>query len=324
MSRWFIPNQNAKAMFKRTVFLFLAALAALPQFAQAKAPRCDALYAGGVAPRVTAAAPARDPHILCYSAYSAMVSGETRTPLWSAEHLTAESVNAARELKRDSDFYEEMALPSNVRATLADFRGSGLDRGHLSPSGDFGDKNSQAESFSLGNVVPQNATSNRRMWSHLETSTRKLARQYGQEYVVTGPAFTTSTPRLMNGRVRIPDLMWKAIYIPGVGAAAYVAPNTAAPKYTVVSINEITKLTGVDPMPGIPSDMRGRAMDLPPPTPHPKEKAGRLTTLSDLLANPGAATESNVAETSYHPHHSASGAYAGTSALRWVMRHAFR
>ncbi|WP_255459670.1 DNA/RNA non-specific endonuclease [Cupriavidus sp. SW-Y-13] len=50
--------------------------------------------------------------------------------------------------------------------------------------------------------LPQNSPSNRRTWSHIETSTRKLARQYGTIHVVTGPAFTRAA-RTLNGRVRI-------------------------------------------------------------------------------------------------------------------------
>jgi len=106
--------------------------------------------------------------------------------------------------------------------------------------------------------LPQNSPSNRRTWSHIETSTRKLARQYGTIHVVTGPAFTHAA-RMLNGRVRIPDYLWKAIYVPGVGAAAYVVRNDATQAYSVISISEL------------PSK-RSAALDLPPPTPHPGER----------------------------------------------------
>ncbi|WP_414222311.1 DNA/RNA non-specific endonuclease [Cupriavidus necator] len=116
--------------------------------------------------------------LLCYRAYAVLYSSQTRTALWSAERLTREAVDAARKLPRDSDFYEEDRLPEADRARLADYRrGSGFDRGHLAPSGDFPDKAAQAESFSLANVIPQHSVSNRRTWSHIETSTRRLARE---------------------------------------------------------------------------------------------------------------------------------------------------
>lgn len=280
-------------MLKKT--LLLVVFSAFIQVAGAAPDRCGASVADGAQPKVLSAKQAGASHLLCYRAYSVLVSSATRTPLWSAEHLTAQAVNQARELPRESDFFEETSLPAAARATLQDYHGSShvqIDRGHMSPSGDFGDLTSQQESFSLANVVPQNSVSNRRMWSHLETSTRRLVRQTGEAYVVTGPAFTDGKARYLNDRVRVPDYLWKAIYVPGVGAAAYIAPNDATPKYAVVSIAELARFAGVDPFPRLPAATRDQAMDLPPPTPHPHEKAGRQTTLNDLLSRvPAAETE---------------------------------
>jgi len=180
-------------------------------------------------------------------------------------------------------FWPTSALGSTLAepATLSIFFRRVL---HLAPSGDFGDKASQAESFSLANVVPQNSTSNRRTWSHIETSTRKLARQYGAIHVVTGPAFTNAA-RMLNGRVRIPDYLWKAIYVPGVGAAAYVVRNDATQAYSVISISELSRFTGIDPFPALAPTKRGVALDLPPPTPHPGEKAARRVAFARLVGN---------------------------------------
>lgn len=221
--------------------------------------------------------------LLCYRAYAVLYSSQTRTALWSAERLTREAVDAARKLPRDSDFYEEERLPEADRARLADYRrGSGLDRGHLSPSADFPDKASQAESFSLANVIPQHSVSNRRTWSHIETSTRRLARQHGAIQVVTGPAFL-GAPRTL-GRVRIPDFIWKAIYVPGVGAAVYIVRNDATPAYSVISVAELRHFSGIDPFPALAKSMNATAMDLPPPTPHPGEKLARRVAFAWLAS----------------------------------------
>ncbi|MFJ4291262.1 DNA/RNA non-specific endonuclease [Cupriavidus sp. NPDC089707] len=222
--------------------------------------------------------------LLCYRAYAVLYSSETRTALWSAERLTGEAVDAARKLPRDSDFYEEERLPATDRARLADYRhGSGLDRGHLAPSGDFPDKPSQAESFSLANVIPQHRVSNRRTWSHIETTTRRLARQYGVIQVVTGPAFV-GTPKTLGGRIRIPDFVWKAVFVPGVGAAAYIARNDATPAYSLISVDQLRRFTGIDPFPELASPMRVPAIDLPPPTPHPGEKPARRVAFEWLTS----------------------------------------
>jgi len=188
---------------------------------------------------------------------------------------------SARQLARDSDFYEEPRLPPSGRAALADFARSGYDRGHLAPSGDFADKAGQADSFSLANVVPQDPASNRRLWSHIETSTRRLARQHGVVYVVTG-AIDGPAPLRLRDRVAVPRYLWKAIAIPNAGAAAYIARNDGKLLYSVVSIEELARFAGVDPFPALSRSARKTAIDLPPPTPHPGEKTGRLAPLSAL------------------------------------------
>ena len=247
---------------------------------------CPQVFADGRAPAIARNA---DNRLLCFRAYAVQHSARTRTAVWSAEHLTRAAVDAARELPRDSDFYEEPRLPPNERANLNDYgRGAGFDRGHLAPSGDFGDKESQAESFSLANVIPQHPFSNRRTWSHLETSTRRLVRKVGAAYVVTGPAFIRDAGTL-RGRIRVPDFVWKAIYVPGMGAAAYIARNDATPAYSVVSIGELAHFVGVDPFPSLPESMRMTAMELPPPTPHPGERAARKVSFA-WLASAEAAT----------------------------------
>lgn len=262
-------------------FVVALSLALVAATASAKEPaECSHVLGAGQPALIQ---PAGRTQLLCYRAYAVLYSAQTRTALWSAERLTKEAVEAARSLPRDSDFYEEERLPAADRARLQDFSRSGMDRGHLAPSGDFADKASQAESFSLANVVPQNSVSNRRTWSHIETSTRRLARQYGAIQVVTGPAFS-KTSATLNSRVRIPDFLWKAIYVPGVGAAAYVVRNDATPAYSAISIDELTHFAGIDPFPTLTRAQRVTAIDLPAPTPHPGEKAARRVAFAWLAS----------------------------------------
>nr|WP_315597943.1 DNA/RNA non-specific endonuclease [uncultured Cupriavidus sp.] len=266
-------------MTRHFVIALILALGAAT--ASAKEPAECAYVLGAGQPALSK--PAGRTQLLCYRAYAVLYSAQTRTALWSAERLTKQAVEAARSLPRDSDFYEEERLPAADRARLQDFSRSGMDRGHLAPSGDFADKASQAESFSLANVVPQNSISNRRTWSHIETSTRRLARQYGAIQVVTGPAFSNNSATL-NGRVRIPDFLWKAIYVPGVGAAAYVVRNDETPAYSAISIDELAHFTGIDPFPTLTRAQRATASDLPAPTPHPGEKAARRVAFAWLAS----------------------------------------
>lgn len=262
------------------------AVALLLAATSAAASAKDSAQCGNIleAGKPTVSRPAANAKLLCYRAYAVLYSPQTRTALWSAERLTGAAADAARSLPRDSEFYEEERLPAGDRAQLGDFTRSGFDRGHLAPSGDFAEKASQAESFSLANIVPQNSISNRRTWSHIETSTRRLARQYGTIHVVTGPAFTGPV-RTLNGRVRIPDYLWKAIYVPGLGAAAYIVRNDATQAYSVISISELSHFTGVEPFPALAPAKRGATLDLPPPTPHPGEKVARRVAFAWLIGD---------------------------------------
>lgn len=79
-----------------------------------------------------------------------MHSGISKTPLWSAEYLTASAIDA--DVPRKDKFHEETLLPQSERAELKDYAKSGYDRGHMAPSADMPTESAQADSFSLANI----------------------------------------------------------------------------------------------------------------------------------------------------------------------------
>jgi hypothetical protein len=93
---------------------------------------------------------------LCISEFVVLHSGVSKTPVWSAEHLTAERIDAATGLPRprSNAFHAESRLPQGERSELSDYRGSGFDRGHMSPNEDMSNGQAQYESFSLANMIP--------------------------------------------------------------------------------------------------------------------------------------------------------------------------
>ncbi len=244
-----------RAAFFASLLLLLAA----PAWANC----ADEYYRGG-APRVMESA-ARDLRELCYDDFAVGHSGVTHTPLWSAEHLTAGEVDAARTLNRRDAFHAEASLPHDERAELTDYRRSGYDRGHMAPSGDMPTPQAQAQSFTLANMVPQAASLNRGLWEEIETAVRNLADADGEIFVVTGPIFNTDAAAL-NGRVRVPSAVFKAIYDPRRRqAAAYVADNAAGATYRLVSIAQLRAMTGIDAFPALAASIKARTMALPPP-----------------------------------------------------------
>ncbi|MEX3960236.1 DNA/RNA non-specific endonuclease [Trinickia sp. EG282A] len=227
---------------------------------------CPQFFAGGQAPDLRRADLAERGHVLCFSFYSVVESGVSRTAIWSGEHLTRASVEAAHQQNRVDAFHAESAISPRDRAEREDYFGSGRDEGHMSPSGDMPDQRSQYESFSLANMIPQSPDNNRHLWQGIEIATRALAKYDGDLYVVTGPAFIG--PRASVGRgVEVPTHVWKAIYDPRRGAAAYVTRNQAGEAYAVISIAELTRLVGVDPFPALPDQVKETAMALPTPRP---------------------------------------------------------
>jgi len=184
--------------------------------------RCSTDFAGGVAPKVSA----ETIQPLCFRHYAVGYSPRTLTPLWSAEKLTEHDVEAGWTLHRRDDFHAETALAGSSRAELADYVHSGYDHCHMTPSADMPDAASQDESFSLVNVVPQNRENNRHIWADIEQTVRRVARAKGTIYVVTGPIFS-SRPTRIHDRVAVPVALYKAIYAPGDGAAAYISQNVS-------------------------------------------------------------------------------------------------
>ncbi|MGI4860502.1 MAG: DNA/RNA non-specific endonuclease [Janthinobacterium lividum] len=220
-------------------------------------------------------------HALCFRFYSTMESGVTRTALWSAEKLTSDSVAGAHGETRVNAFHAESAIDEQDRADIADYRGSGYDRGHMAPSGDMPDDDAQYESFSLGNMVPQAPDNNRHLWQGIEIATRAMAKSEGEIYVVTGPVFIG--PRaLVHARVSVPTQIWKAIYAPNRGAAAYITANRPGAGYAVVSIADLTLITGIDPFPALPASVKQSAMSLPPPRPSGRKLKSGPVSLTDL------------------------------------------
>lgn len=240
-----------------------ALLLALPAHAS---PDCPEHFLAGKDPVPLQDSVLRESRALCYGGFALLHSGLARTSLWVAERLTAERVSAARQVERVNSFHPEPRLPTNERAELSDYARSGYDRGHLAPSGDMPDASTQAESFSLANIIPQDADLNRGLWAGIEMAVRDLARLHGEIYVVTGPIYGGTSLRALKGRVLVPTSVYKAVYIPATrSAGAYVAPNGPGSSFRVVSINDLASLIWFDVFPTLPADIKARPARLPKP-----------------------------------------------------------
>jgi DNA/RNA endonuclease G, NUC1 len=250
----------------RAALLALAVIAAIAAPASAAPTGCPEKFAGGEAPDIVNERLLSRAAELCYDEFAVLHSGLTKTPVWAAQHLTADAVVAGRAVEREDNFHPEPSLPEDQRAELSDYSGSGYDRGHLAPAADFATHEGQAQSFSLANIIPQTPENNRVLWRDIESITRDLAIRHGEVYVVTGPMFIGDTLDALAGRVVVPTHVFKAIYVPATGeAGAYVTTNTAVPEWQRVPVATLNAAVGMDLFPFLPPENKAALMALPEP-----------------------------------------------------------
>lgn len=258
-----------------TAFVMLAFTASV---AIAGQTACPEHFAGGQAPDFINQKLNFKTREICYSGYALKHSGITRTPLYSAEHLTRERLLQGKGLKRQSKFFPDPDIPPNERAELHHYARTGYDRGHVAPSADMYDVQSQQESFSLANMIPQVPENNRGPWEGIESTVRKMAKERGELYVVTGPMFQGNLLRI-GGAVIVPTQLYKAIYDPQRHeAGAYLIDNAADAQPQKLTISELEKLAGISIFPAISDRIKTSGMRLPEPKSHRerKNKGGRL------------------------------------------------
>jgi endonuclease G, mitochondrial len=253
-------------LMKLVPFFTIALIALLGGCKAPAPPNCNDHFAGGAAPVITSESLAKKTVQLCYEEFAVAHSGVSRTPLWSAEHLTTEQVHAARGLKRKNAFHAEDKLPEADRAELADYVRSGYDRGHLAPNGDMDSETAQQESFSLANIIPQHPKNNQRIWAAIEEAVRDYTEAEGQVYIVTGPIFEGEALKRLNGRVLVPTSVYKAIYDPGKNlSGAYVTPNAPGDTYETLSIAELEARIKINVFPNLAPEVKATPMELPKP-----------------------------------------------------------
>ncbi|RCI03984.1 nuclease [Rhizopus stolonifer] len=166
--------------------------------------------------------------------YTISYNRRDRIAYWAGEHLTAANLVKGSGVDRDnSDFKEDTSLPSIFRSHLADYKGSGYDRGHQAPAGDAGATQAQMdETFLLSNMAPQVGVGfNREYWAYFEAFCRDLTQNFTDVYVFTGPLLL---PQTSDGASVLGDTSIKLDGTKVTKAAAPSAQTSYSMNYKVI------------------------------------------------------------------------------------------
>lgn len=193
--------------------------------------------------------PISEGEIVNHSNYSLAYSEQHEQPYWVLYHLTPDMVNGS--VSRTDDFRPDPAV-STQSASLADYKGSGYDRGHLCPAADMKQSAlAMSETFYLSNMSPQNASFNRGIWKSLESTVRNWSLAENGIWVVTGAVFKDNKGTIGTNKVSVPGYYYKIVY-DNTGdekMIALILPNAKGEKQLsdyVVTVDKVEELTGID------------------------------------------------------------------------------
>ena len=203
----------------------------------------------------TATVPANmKPLALCSDHFAVLYSQTSKTPLVVVERLNAAQLQDAKGEERTNQFYADPRIPKGGRAELSDYRAQHMDRGHQSPAADAPNANAMAQSFALSNMVPQDPTNNRKIWSKVEADVRKFAvRAGGNVFVFTGPLFDAGYGTVGDNKVWVPTRLFKLVYDASSKRAwAYVLPNAETRIQKPMDYDTFVKSTGLKLLGNLP------------------------------------------------------------------------
>ncbi len=185
-------------------------------------------------------------------AYSLSYDSRHKNPNWVYEYLTSDNCLGNQERSK-FEFQLDPLVPGSFQANNADFRGSGFDKGHLCPAGDW--KNElMVETFYFSNASPQTPQFNRGYWRSLEKHIRELTKQYAGLHVFTGPLylphqesdgkFYVKYQVIGEGFVAVPTHFFKVVFTQedsGITSeTAYILPNEAIDAKTSLEVFQTT------------------------------------------------------------------------------------
>jgi endonuclease G len=145
------------------------------------------------------------------SGYVVSYNGSRKVPNWVSWELNTSYLGSTA---RQDDFRVDDTFPaSEPQASLADYSGSGYDRGHMCPSADRTlTVAANQQTFFLTNMVPQAANNNQGPWAAMENDLRAIAQTGKELFIISGGTFSASSNQIGSGVV-VPDQTFKVVVV---------------------------------------------------------------------------------------------------------------
>lgn len=191
--------------------------------------------------------------VVHHTHYSLSYSEVHEQAEWVYYELT--SAEARNNNYERSDNFKADSQVETGSAALADYKGSGYDRGHLAPAGDMGFSSAaMSESFYMSNMSPQDPSFNRGIWRQLESLVRSWSTEKAELFIVTGPVLEAGLSTIGYNEVSVPNYYYKVLLdydesSGGYEAIGFLLPNRKGQgdlNDYVVSVDRIEQLTGID------------------------------------------------------------------------------
>jgi endonuclease G len=175
------------------------------------------------------------------SGYVESYNASRKVPNWVSWELNTSYLGSTA---RQDDFRVDDTFPSSeAQAALADYSGSGYDRGHMCPSADRTlTVAANQQTFYLTNMVPQAAHNNQGPWAVMENDLRDLADAGNELFIIAGGTFSSTSNTIGSGVV-VPDKTFKVVVVlPSVGQGVS-AVTTSTRVISVMMPNEDAQIS---------------------------------------------------------------------------------
>lgn len=196
-----------------------------------------------------------------YSGFSLSFNSAHRVPNYVVWELTREKAQGTE--PRKSEFHPDPDVYGCP--TLADYRNSGFDRGHMAPAADMKwSARAMYDSHVLTNICPQEKSINTGRWNSIEKLERKWALRDSALIIIAGPVLSDELTRTIGKGVSVPERFFKVILAPYADpprAIAFIVPNSPTQlgvQQLAATVDEVEAITGFDFFSALPDDIENQ------------------------------------------------------------------